>query len=77
MDETANPRGCKLKIGNKESPRSPGYFWKRIAECRHCKSPLGPFPPLMGGRKILQEQKGAYGPHSHKIILDYLFVLVT
>src|SRR5512140_1321455 len=38
MDETANPRGCKLEIGIKSSPESPDCFRKRIAECRHCKS---------------------------------------
>ena len=38
MDETANPRGCKLEIGIKSSSESPDCFRKRIAECRHCKS---------------------------------------
>jgi hypothetical protein len=34
---------------------------------------LGPFSPLMGGRKSLQEQKGAYVPHSHKLTFLFSF----
>ena len=58
--------GASWKLGTKISPESPDCFWKRIAECRHCKSPQGPFPSLVSDRKFLHEQKGAYVPHSHK-----------
>ncbi len=60
--------GASWKLGIKISPESPDCFWKRIAECRHCKSPQGPFLSLVSDRRFLQEQKGAYVPHSHKIL---------
>jgi len=69
MDETANPRGCKLEYREERAFRTLPIVCKRIAECRHCKSPQGSFPSLMGDRKFLQQQKGAYTPHSHKLAL--------
>lgn len=65
--------GASWKSGRKSIPESPGCFCKRIAECRHCKSLQGPFPSLMGDRKSLQQQKGAYVPHSHKLALFCYF----
>jgi len=49
--------GASWKLGIKSSPESPDCFWKRIAECRHCKNHQGSFPSLMGDRKFLQNRR--------------------
>ena len=73
MDETANPRGCKLEIGKKEHSGISRLFLETHSRMSSLQESSGLFSPLVGGRKSLQEQKGAYVPHSYKLTFLYSF----
>lgn len=66
-----------MQVGNREKDNSgiSRLFLETHSRMPSLQESSGPFSPLMSGRKSLQEQKGAYVPHSHK--LTFLFPLST
>jgi hypothetical protein len=69
VDETANPRGCKLEIGKNEQSGIIRLVLVTLSRMPSLQESSGPFLTLVGVKKVLQEQKGAYTPHSHLTIL--------
>lgn len=64
-----------MQVGNREKDNSgvSRLFLETHSRMPSLQESLGPFSPLMSGRKSLQEQKGAYVPHSHKLTFLFSF----
>jgi len=62
-----NGESSWVQVGNREKDNSgiSRLFLETHSRMPSLQESLGPFSPLMSGRKSLQEQKGAYVPHSH------------
>ncbi len=64
-DETANPRGCKLEVGIYEQSGIARFVLETLSRMPSLQESERTIPHTVWCRESLQEQKGAYGPHSH------------